>query len=267
MYNLCKTSVDLEEWKDYISDVRALRKLHLKEDWGFALTGKAQIPVIPASSMRLVPVWIPQLRQVKSQVVLIEPLTGQQEGWVPDGIVTLPAMVLVKNGKGYTLIANLSKTICKLRRNWRIGKVARAEEIEEREVKHCSVKFGHVKLPEIEIFDEHLTANQKEEVIRLLEEYSDVFANESGPIGTATGVQHNIPLTTEHPIRIPYRRIPPNQVPEVKEHIGKLCEQGVIAPSVSPYSAAIVVVRKRDNTLRLCIDYRQLNKYTIRDAN
>jgi len=115
MYNLCKTSVDLEEWKDYISDVRALRKLHLKEDWGFALTGKAQIPVIPASSMRLVPVWIPQLRQVKSHVVLIEPLTGQQEGWVPDGIVTLPAMVLVKNGKGYTLVANLSKTICKLR--------------------------------------------------------------------------------------------------------------------------------------------------------
>jgi len=110
MYNLCKASVNWEEWKDYISDVRALRKLYLNEDWGFALTGKAQMPVIPPSSMRLVPVWIPQLRQVKSQVVLIEPLTEEQEGWVPEGVVTLPAMVLIKSGKGYTLVANLSKT-------------------------------------------------------------------------------------------------------------------------------------------------------------
>lgn len=117
------------------------------------------------------------------------------------------------------MVANLSKTICKLRRNWWIGKVARAEEIDEREVKHCSVNLINEKLPEVDIIDDHLTINQKKLVMRLLKEYSDVFANEKGPIGTDTGVQHTIPLTTEQSIKIPYIRIPPNQVPEVKEYI------------------------------------------------
>jgi len=128
------------------------------------------------------------------------------------------------------------------------------------------VESNVVDLQGTKICQENLDRNQKSSVERLLYEYRDVFANESDPIGTATGVQHVIPLTTEQPIRIPYRRIPPNQITEVKRHIEELCEQGVIAPSVSPYSAAVVVVRKKEQSLRLCIDYRQLNKYTIRDA-
>lgn len=118
----------------------------------------------------------------------------------------------------------------------------------------------------IDIREENLNAEQLNQLHALLKDYKDIFADEHSLIGRATGIQHVVPLTTDQPIRVPYRRIPPNQIPEVKDHIDELLAQGVISPSSSPYAAAIVIVRKKDKSLRLCIDYRKLNKFTVRDA-
>ena len=52
----------------------------------------------------------------------------------------------------------------------------------------------------------------------------------------------------------------------MKLHIKKLLQQGVIRPRTSPCGVAVVWVRKKDNTLRLCVDYRQLNLKTIQHA-
>jgi len=264
MYKLSRSGVGEEEVRDYIGDTKRLGQLNLEDNRGFVLTAKSQIPIIPGQTVRLVPVNIPQLKQVKSQEVLVEPLVGSHEGWVPEGIVALPTVVRIEHGKGFALIANLSDNVVKLRRNWRIGKISKIDE-EVKEVR--KVEIGATdKKADVIINQDCLNGKQKERLDKLLWEFSDIFAEENGPIGTATGVQHVIPLMTDQPIRVPYRRIPPHQVSEVKDHINELCKQGVITPSVSPYSAAIVVVRKKDGSLRLCVDYRQLNKYTIRDA-
>ncbi len=53
---------------------------------------------------------------------------------------------------------------------------------------------------------------------------------------------------------------------EVRDHIQKLLKQRVIRKSISPYAAPVVLVRKRDGGLRLCVDYRQLNSHTVKDA-
>ncbi|PIK37653.1 putative RNA-directed DNA polymerase from mobile element jockey-like [Apostichopus japonicus] len=53
---------------------------------------------------------------------------------------------------------------------------------------------------------------------------------------------------------------------EVQEHVRKLLAKGVIKPSTSPYASPVVLVRKTDGTLRLCIDYRKLNGKTRKDA-
>ena len=66
--------------------------------------------------------------------------------------------------------------------------------------------------------------------------------------------------------RQPYRRIPPHLLKEVQEHIKGLLSQKVIVESNSLYAAPAVIVRKKDRSTRLCVDYRRLNAKTVGDA-
>ena len=68
------------------------------------------------------------------------------------------------------------------------------------------------------------------------------------------------------PVRVPYRRVPPHLVTEVKSLLQGLLEQGLIRRSSSNYASAVVLVKKKSGALRLCIDYRQLNAKCLRDA-
>ena len=52
----------------------------------------------------------------------------------------------------------------------------------------------------------------------------------------------------------------------IDSHVQKMLDQG-IQPSVSPWAAPVVLVRKKDGTERFCVDYRQLNKVTQRDSH
>ena len=57
----------------------------------------------------------------------------------------------------------------------------------------------------------------------------------------------------------------PVELKELKLQLQELLEKGFIQPSVSPWGALILFVNKKDVTLRLCIDYRQLNKLTVKN--
>ena len=57
----------------------------------------------------------------------------------------------------------------------------------------------------------------------------------------------------------------PAELKELKEQLRDLLEKGFIRPSTSPLGAPILFVRKKDGSLRMCIDYRQLNKETIKN--
>lgn len=70
----------------------------------------------------------------------------------------------------------------------------------------------------------------------------------------------------ETPVSQPYCRIPPNQYKEVKEHISELLRKGVIQENSISYASPVVLVRKPDGTLRLCVGYPRLNSKIRRDA-
>ena len=64
---------------------------------------------------------------------------------------------------------------------------------------------------------------------------------------------------------MPPRRLPYNQRTEIRKKIGAMLTSDVIEPSNSPWSAQVVMVRKKDGSLRFGIDYRKLNGITKKD--
>lgn len=82
-----------------------------------------------------------------------------------------------------------------------------------------------------------------------------------------TFVEHTmkIRLTTDSPLYCNPRRLSYREKEEVSKVIDDLLEKQIIRPSSSPYASPIVLVKKKNGELRMCIDYRALNKVTIRD--
>ena len=57
----------------------------------------------------------------------------------------------------------------------------------------------------------------------------------------------------------------PLELSELKKQLKEMLEKGFIRPSVSPWVTPILLVKKKDGSIRLCVDYRQLNKVTIKN--
>ena len=101
---------------------------------------------------------------------------------------------------------------------------------------------------------------------RLLMEYHNVFSLEKNEMGCTDATEHVIKLTKSEPFKERFRRIAPPLVEEVREHIQEMLDGGAIRPSNSPWCNAVVLVRKKDGTLRFCIDFRRLNDRTEKDS-
>ena len=72
-------------------------------------------------------------------------------------------------------------------------------------------------------------------------------------------------LTDTQPIVIPPYRMSPAELKELKEQLKEVLDKGFIRPSVSPWGAPVLFLRKKHGSLRICIDYRQLNNITIKN--
>ena len=101
----------------------------------------------------------------------------------------------------------------------------------------------------------------------ILEDYADVFPKElpAGP-PPDRGVKHHIELLpgTEPPSKAAYR-LPIAQINELRKQMEDLLKKGHIRPSTSPFGAPMLMVKKKDGSMRLCVDYRALNKATIKN--
>ena len=106
----------------------------------------------------------------------------------------------------------------------------------------------------------------KNKLYHLLVAYRDVFATDRTDFGRTNRIQHRIATGGATPVRQRSRRIAPAQREETTKMLQDMLNKQVIQPSTSPWASPIVLVRKKDGTLRFCVDYRKLNTLTRKDA-
>uniref|UniRef100_A0A8R1HY74 RNA-directed DNA polymerase n=1 Tax=Caenorhabditis japonica TaxID=281687 RepID=A0A8R1HY74_CAEJA len=102
----------------------------------------------------------------------------------------------------------------------------------------------------------------------LVKEFQDVFALDDKELGRTNVVECEIELLeAAQPIRQKPRPIPLALRPEIRKMLVKMINQGVIRESKSPWSSPVVLVKKKDGSVRMCIDYRKVNKVVKNNAH
>ena len=104
------------------------------------------------------------------------------------------------------------------------------------------------------------------EIDEVLEDVAHVFATEEDPLGLCTEGQCTVDTQNHPPIRQRPYRLPLAKRYLVEEQIKEMLEAGVIQPSSSPWASPITLQPKKNGKMRFCIDYRKVNKVSIKDS-
>ena len=154
-------------------------------------------------------------------------------------------------------IRNDSYAAIKLRKGDHLGTL---RGIELASASCQSSRYG-LDLKEISFGD--LQSAEKERLENMLVAYDEEMQKRPAAASANMPIQHEINLVDEFPVSLPPRRLAHSQRDVIAQQIETLKDKGFVEKSYSPYGAPIVPVMKKDGSLRLCIDYRQLNAKTI----
>ena len=220
----------------------------------------------------------------QSEAIIPVQLVGQEKDWKPGWVLLHSGDAYPKNWLlvGRTLVDVSQKVLPVRVMNKTTGSqkikkgsdLAKCELVDEviQENAQPSGNSGRLReLPDhvkdlYERSASNLSTAQKEELQLLLLENADLFSKSTDDLGQTGMVQHKIDTGTSMPIRQPPRRLPLAQREEADNAVQDMYKQGLIEPSESPWASPIVLVRKKDGSLRFCVDYRALNSVTRKDS-
>ncbi len=199
---------------------------------------------------------------------VVTPLWGDR--WVPLKVTNLSEkpVTLKRNRKLADVFPCLAVEDFELLQGFSHAQVPTSEKISRPGVTgDLKQRLGAVSLSDIDIDSCSASDTAKERLVQLLESYNDVFSKHALDCGEVRGFVHRIRLTDERPFRLPYRRVPPAHYQKLRQVLSEMEEQGIIRKSVSEYASPLVLVWKKDGSLRICTDFRWLNARTIKDAH
>ncbi len=120
--------------------------------------------------------------------------------------------------------------------------------------------------PLMEWVAEDLTVREQEELVGAIYEYKDVFSSGPNDMWRTDLVTHTIDTEENCPIRLPPRRLPITKQDVEQAEVQKMLDRGVIEPCQISWASPVVLVTKKDDSTRFCVDYRKLNDVTRKDA-
>lgn len=166
------------------------------------------------------------------------------------------------------VLHNLSNHSVTLQRKSAIAQVCAAQHVTPLESTQCAYddRLNSDDL-HIDLDDSPIPKEWKERILSKLKSMPEVFAVGDSSHGHTTVVKHNIRLYDETPFKERPRPIHPRDQEAVKQHLTELLNAGIIRESESSFASPIAIVRKKNGSIRLCVDYRKLNARTIKDAH
>ena len=228
------------------------------------VAGKKAV-LIPANSVSSVMVTGWSGRSDSKDMVLVEPIKNSS-----DTRVSVINTLVKPSGMFAVRVANLSDADVWLQPRTKMGVLHSVDSIEsDVDFKRVSINEERVeiradkgpqkledeeasKVCPLDLSGSGLTHLQQKEASEILRKHSQVFITDDSDLGYTETVKHKIRTADDIPVTQPYRRIPPSQYQEVKEHIQKLLDSSVIRESHSNYASPIVLVRKKNGlTLKL----------------
>ena len=171
---------------------------------------------------------------------------------LPEGLIGLPT--LSEGSRVAVQLDNLTEGDITLNPEWEVGAISSV---------HLTQSPTGDQMPQI---PDSLSFEQQRDLRRLLDEYKDVFSKEGQPISSTSLVEHEI-HTTGPAVRLPFRRQNPVIRDIEQQQVKEMLRDEVIRPSTSPWASPVVMVKKRDGTMRFCVDFRKMNDATIKDAH
>ncbi|GJQ89821.1 putative reverse transcriptase domain-containing protein [Tanacetum coccineum] len=128
--------------------------------------------------------------------------------------------------------------------------------------KGFSIFLAHVTAKEVEDKSE----KKRLEGVPIVQDFPEVFPEDLSGLPPTRQVEFQIDLVPGvAPVaRAPYR-LAPSEMKELSEQLKELSDKGFIRPSSSPWGAPVLFVKKKDGSFRMCIDYRELNKLTVKN--
>ncbi|GJY33308.1 putative reverse transcriptase domain-containing protein [Tanacetum coccineum] len=129
-------------------------------------------------------------------------------------------------------------------------------------LKGCPIFLAHVTTKKAEDKSEE----KRLEDVPIVRDFPDVFPEDLQGLPPTRQVEFRIDLVPgAAPVaRAPYR-LAPSKMKELSEQLQELSDKGFIRPSSSPWGAPVLFVKKKDGSFRMCIDYRELNKLTVKN--
>ena len=175
---------------------------------------------------------------------VIELILFEPSDQLPEGLIGLPTVQL----------DNLTEGDITLNPEWEVGAISSV---------HLTQSPTGDQMPQI---PDSLSFEQQRDLRRLLDEYKDVFSKEGQPISSTSLVEHEI-HTTGPAVRLPFRRQNPVIRDIEQQQVKEMLRDEVIRPSTSAWASPVVMVKKRDGTMRFCVDFRKMNDAAIKDAH
>ncbi|UYV63324.1 hypothetical protein LAZ67_2003746 [Cordylochernes scorpioides] len=205
--------------------------------------------VIPPKSIKKISVINEEICCVRDVLVsAFKVLLLRKEVLIPNSLVTFRhgrGSIWVANGASWPKLIPSGINMCTME-SYENGNICSLIE--------SSDKFQKTQLKS------RLSEIQRLQLVSCLDEFIDIFDFGSTPIKPTSAVKHKINTGDHPPIKQRPYRVAPSEQRLIQDEVNKMIENHIVKTSESPWSSPVILVGKKDGTLRFCLDYRRLNK-------